>query len=63
MESCNPNDLSYLGYLRYLLEQEFAKPVVDEMIKKASPYPADDVERVSNAIERFGAAAIFSVLE
>jgi len=63
MEVCNANDLSNLGYLRYLLEQEFAKPVVDEMIKKASPYSADDVERVSNAIERFGAVAIFSVLE
>ena len=63
MEVCNANDLSNLGDLRYLLEQEFAKPVVDEMIKKASPYSADDVERVSNAIERFGAVAIFSVLE
>lgn len=57
------NDLSYLGYLRYLLEKEFPKPCVDKMIQKASPYPREDVERISNAIERFGAAAIFEAVQ
>ena len=44
-----------LRRLRKSLEQEF----VNAMIKRASKYSADDIDRAADAIERFGAQNIF----
>lgn len=54
-------NMSSLGRLRYLLEQEFEKPKVDKMIEAAAHYSKDDVERVTDAVYRFGAEALLSV--
>lgn len=56
-------NMSSLGRLRYLLEQEFEKPKVDKMIKAAAHYSKDDVERVTDAVYRFGAEALLSAAE
>lgn len=56
-------NMSSLGRLRYLLEQEFEKAKVDKMVEAAAHYSRDDVERLIDAIYRFGAEAIFSVAE
>lgn len=54
-------NMSSLGRLRHLLEQEFEKPKVDKMIEAAAHYSKDDVERVTDAVYRFGAEALLSV--
>ena len=56
-------NMSSLGRLRHLLEQEFEKPKVDKMIEVAAHYSKDDVERLTDAVYRFGAEALLSVAE
>lgn len=56
-------NMSSLGRLRHLLEQEFEKPKVDKMIEAAAHYSKDDVERVTDAVYRFGAGALLSAAE
>lgn len=48
-----------LRRLRRSLEQEFDNSHVNAMIKRASKYSADDIDRAADAIERFGAQNIF----
>ncbi|GBF71012.1 hypothetical protein LAWASA_3751 [Lawsonibacter asaccharolyticus] len=48
-----------LRRLRKSLEQEFDNSHVNAMIKRASKYSADDIDRAADAIERFGAQNIF----
>ena len=48
-----------LRRLRKSLEQEFDNSHVNAMIKRASKYSADDIDRSADAIERFGAQNIF----
>lgn len=56
-------NMSSLGRLRHLLEQEFEKPKVDKMIEAAAHYFKDDVERLTDAVYRFGAGALLSAAE
>lgn len=56
-------NMSSLGRLRHLLEQEFEKPKVDKMIEAAAHYSKDDVERLTDAVYRFGAGALLSAAE
>ena len=56
-------NMSSLGRLRYLLEQEFDKPKVDKMVEAAAQYSRDDVERLTDAVYRFGAEALLSAAE
>ena len=56
-------NISSLGRLRYLLEQEFEKSKVDKMIEAAAHYSKDDVERLTDAVYRFGAEALLSAAE
>ena len=56
-------NMGSLGRLRHLLEQEFEKPKVDKMIEAAAHYSKDDVERLTDAVYRFGAGALLSAAE
>ena len=56
-------NMSSLGRLRHLLEQEFEKPKVDKMIEAAAHYSKDDVERLTDAVYWFGAGALLSAAE
>ena len=56
-------NMSSLGRLRHLLEQEFEKPKFDKMIEAAAHYSKDDVERLTDAVYRFGAGALLSAAE
>ena len=56
-------NMSSWGRLRHLLEQEFEKPKVDKMIEAAAHYSKDDVERLTDAVYRFGAGALLSAAE
>lgn len=56
-------NMSSLGRLRHLLEQEFEKPKVDKMIEAAAHYSKDDVERLTDAVYRFWAGALLSAAE
>lgn len=55
-------ELNPLLYLKQLLAQEFPPEQVEQMIAKARAYSFDDIERVNQAIERFGAKAIFDAM-
>lgn len=55
-------ELNPLLYLKQLLTQEFPPEQVEQMIAKARAYSFDDIERVNQAIERFGAKAIFDAM-
>lgn len=46
-------------YMRKILESELKdKEKVDEIMKRISKYSAEEIERVADAIDRFGYAAI-----
>lgn len=48
-----------LRRLKQSLEQEFDSAHVEAMVERARKYPPDDIDRVADAIERFGAQNIF----
>lgn len=46
-------------YLRSLLLKEYPEETVNRMMQRASRYSTEEIERVANAIDRFGAAELF----
>ena len=48
-----------LRRLRNSLEQEFDHAHVKSMVKRARKYSTNDIDRVADAIERFGAQNVF----
>lgn len=50
-------------YMRKILESELKdKEKVDEIMKRISKYSDEEIERVADAIDRFGYAAICSCI-
>ena len=49
--------------IRYYFEQEFPNGDVDKLEKVMSKYSTEELERVADAVLRFGLAAILDVIE
>lgn len=55
-------ELSARGYLKELLLREYPEDTVEKMMQKTMGYAPEEIERVANAIERFGAKALIEAI-